>query len=710
MKPSNDQDALASMTTAHRQRSRRRYVIGVVLLLTVGAVIIALLNNDGARTSVFASEPQAAALEAQSNGSVAAFQPQGTPPAGMRPQSFPGGGEGGMLPNMPITTTTGMSDSLPALTPPVTPESTATEAASTPVVTPTATPRPSGIVAVAGSNGAAIYALDRAKLLQTAPVGGRLLLIGRSKDSAWLLVQTDDGNGWVRRADVIVFNTDRLSVAAVAPPTETSLAASEIGTEAPPPATAATPAASLTGGGTPAVGSLPDHQPQTTAATAESATGDAGNPGEAAAQTTMTASLDVSKAKGLNIRSGPSAAYARVGAIDAEASLIVTGRNRAGDWLVVESADGALHGWAAAYYLNVTGDPDQLPEVQADAQAAVATPVTIVATSAQPETQPTSAAAVAAAPVQRSAPTGLEGTLVFQTGQGGAIYAYELDTGRLWPLTTGFDPAISPDGSTVAFSRIGVNGGLYLIDIDGDNERRIYAGPSVIASPKWSGDGERIAFNFSTSARECRDLGGGNCVNDDQFRTSRFRDLDPNDYPLITVYTYDIGVIDADGGNFHSLGSLDSARALDWGAGDIVYQSSDGIQRISAQGGGSTTILLDPLKQVDQDPEWVGGSIVFQRPGASHWQIWRADANGANVIALTQPQTVLVNQLPSSVAPASSPDGNQIVFLSNRTDSGEAGDWRIWVMNADGGNQRPLPIDVAIHYTFGAEQMVSWGR
>ena len=79
------------------------------------------------------------------------------------------------------------------------------------------------------------------------------------------------------------------------------------------------------------------------------------------------------------------------------------------------------------------------------------------------------------------------------------------------------------------------------------------------------------------------------------------------------------------------------------------------------------------------------------------------------MVALTAPQTVLVDQLPSNVAPAWSPDGSQIAFLSNREADGEAGQWRIWVMNADGSNQRVLPIDVTLNYTFGSEQMVSWG-
>jgi Tol biopolymer transport system component len=388
----------------------------------------------------------------------------------------------------------------------------------------------------------------------------------------------------------------------------------------------------------------------------------------------------------------------------------VTGRNQAGDWLAIETADGALVGWVAAYYLRLGGDLGEFPVIQSSEVESAVEPAAATTTPLLQAQPLASVGSVTAASVQSTVGAGLEGTLVFQTGQGGTIYAYDLDSTRLWPLTNGFDPAISPDGATVAFARVGNDAGLYLINIDGGNERQIYSGPSAIASPKWSEDGAQIAFSYATSARECRDMGGGNCVSDDQFGVGRLKDEEPNDYPLTIVYTYDIGVVSDDGGSFHSLSALDSVRTLDWGPGGIVYQSSDGIQMISPQGGGSRVVLFDPLKQVDQDPEWVGGRIVFQRPGASHWQIWSADANGATPSALTQPQTVLVNQLPSSVSPASSPDGDLIAFVSNRSDDGEAGDWRLWVMNADGSNQHRLPIDVPINYTFGAEQMVSWGR
>ncbi|MCC6169342.1 MAG: PD40 domain-containing protein [Caldilineaceae bacterium] len=44
----------------------------------------------------------------------------------------------------------------------------------------------------------------------------------------------------------------------------------------------------------------------------------------------------------------------------------------------------------------------------------------------------------------------------------GTINAYALASGDLWPLGSGFDPAISPDGRTAAFvreERIEMSGG-----------------------------------------------------------------------------------------------------------------------------------------------------------------------------------------------------------------------------------------------------------
>lgn len=77
-------------------------------------------------------------------------------------------------------------------------------------------------------------------------------------------------------------------------------------------------------------------------------------------------------------------------------------------------------------------------------------------------------------------------------------------------------------------------------------------------------------------------------------------------------------------------------------------------------------------------------------------------------MALTTPPG-LRDRAISSYAPTVSPDGKQVVFLTDR-----AGPWQLWVMNADGSNQRPLAPEalagVTFQVDFNDERMVDWGK
>jgi Tol biopolymer transport system component len=122
-------------------------------------------------------------------------------------------------------------------------------------------------------------------------------------------------------------------------------------------------------------------------------------------------------------------------------------------------------------------------------------------------------------------------------------------------------------------------------------------------------------------------------------------------------------------------------------------------------------LYFEIRRQYHQDPDWQpgGNRIVFQQRQGSHYEIFAINDDGSGVTGLTRPATALVDQMPSNVSPAWSPDGQSIVFLSNRTADHEAGPWRLWVMNGDGSNQRPLPITVPLQYDYVLEQMVDWG-
>ena len=108
-----------------------------------------------------------------------------------------------------------------------------------------------------------------------------------------------------------------------------------------------------------------------------------------------------------------------------------------------------------------------------------------------------------------------------------------------------------------------------------------------------------------------------------------------------------------------------------------------------------------------QDPALQPGGdrIIYQSQEKDHWEIFTVNTDGSNRAALTRPATTLVDRLPNNVAPAWSPDGQHIVFLSDRTG-------QVAVVGHERRRERPaaLPIDVPIEYNYQAEQVVSWGQ
>lgn len=638
---------------------------------------------------------------------------QATPTPTATPTSPPPTPTPGQTPTQPPTQQPASSPTptAPSATAAATAAPSVSVGAATTASTPTDAPLPpeSGVLGVVIGTGARLSSAPEGETLAELPGAEAVTAIGRNADASWLMVQLLNGRqGWVKAADVVIFGVEELPVVAAQGEVAQGETAAEA-TATPTEEAEATPTATAQAAATP-----------TPAAVAT----------EARPEAVMTGVANVTGAR-LNIRSGPGATYRIIGKAVGGETLSLAARNEAGDWLLIvrdDLPDGA--GWVAASLVRAEEDLTALPVSSAEFTGSAPSPTPLnapaVATpSADVEATPPPAAATAA-PSPAASPTasptaqpavrttgasGLSGKIVFQDGRG-AIYVYDLTRNEVRFLTNGFDPAISRDGRKVAF----VRDGIYSIDIDGANERKVYGGNELITSPKWSPDGQWIVFSRLLGEYKCFDTEFFGCVSLREL-SGRFPNIPPailgriflRNAERISLPNFGLSRVNAEGKEFRDIAALDSALAPDWNEAGIVYQSKAGIEITQDAPDGDTRSVQNG--HWDWDPDWApnGGRIVYQSKEGPRWEIFSINPDGSGLVQLTRPVTALVDQLPSNVAPAFSYDGRHIVYLSNRNERNDAGPWRLWVMDADGGNQRPLPIEVEIHYGFGGEQVADWG-
>ncbi len=299
----------------------------------------------------------------------------------------------------------------------------------------------------------------------------------------------------------------------------------------------------------------------------------------------------------------------------------------------------------------------------------------------------------------------LQGRLVFQDASGGNIYLINADGTGLRLLTQGMDPALSPDGETMAFVRWDKDKGIYLMDL-ASGEVQMIKGGTVAKSPVWSPDGSTIAFTSSYMG-EIPMKGA-----------RRFRGLGPG--------MLDGGPIEEERWNLHTLNVWDGSTfdpRCDWysfspswspDGQTLVYDGTEGLRLVT--GDEEPRLLFaaewDPTSPTeaifDQSPAWSpdGSRIAYMYEQHDHWEIYTVRPDGWDRLRLTK-EPLFTDDAPNNVAPAWSPDGKYIAFLSNRN-----GDWELFVMDADGSNERKMfeteLEGVNFQYDFATERVVSW--
>jgi Tol biopolymer transport system component/DNA-binding winged helix-turn-helix (wHTH) protein len=279
------------------------------------------------------------------------------------------------------------------------------------------------------------------------------------------------------------------------------------------------------------------------------------------------------------------------------------------------------------------------------------------------------------------------------------IVLFSLETGEKRcltapPLYSEFgdsEPALSPDGKTVAFQRettICSSASVYTVALSGGNPRRVSPDGWPAWNPMWSSDGQHIIFDSARTglnrvwrvpatggavepetvypatgavSRDGRRLAFGEPYGFWQGRSHVISRMEFSKAGGQVVSQK--GVIASDGGNQSAQPSPDGRQ--------IVFQSfrtgrpeiwrsdvdgSDLLQLTSFDDGFSGTPRWSP------DGKW----IAFDHHYATHGQIYLIDSEGRNMHVVTSGNF-------ENVVPGWSRDGTALYFASNRS-----GSWQVW--------------------------------
>jgi Tol biopolymer transport system component len=271
--------------------------------------------------------------------------------------------------------------------------------------------------------------------------------------------------------------------------------------------------------------------------------------------------------------------------------------------------------------------------------------------------------------------TAPNGKLAFSSSADGDhdIYTMNADGSELVNLTDAFgpwiddDPNWSPDGSKIVFAsgRGGSEGHLFannvfVMNADGSDQVKLTFEPDHLFSvqPSWSPDGTKLAFS---SDRE----------GDWEIFTMN---PDGSEQTNVTGPNQDLPYDDRRP-DWSPDGTRIIFEAVRLGAVEIVTADPDGTDELNL-----TAEDDPPYANWNESPSYRpdGSKIVFMsmvNNGADDWDIWVMDPDGASK------ENVVPDDEHQDVAPAWSPDGNQIVFHSSRSEEDGTGRFDLFTID-----------------------------
>ncbi len=338
-----------------------------------------------------------------------------------------------------------------------------------------------------------------------------------------------------------------------------------------------------------------------------------------------------------------------------------------------------------------------------------------------PAASPVKPMVAAVRPTATPAAAAPTGQLLALTGSGGQLYAVNADGSNLRYLAGGvIDPAVSPDGREVAFTRWdGAElGALFVLNLANGSERVVADDIRQPKSPTWSPDGQKIIISFQHGGLRnpqptCRSFDADDGLRLPDNVTIISTDVRAGKLRVCFVRHEDLHwflrQVDVTGGHFEDLPSDRYAYNPSWDPQQpwrVIYSGDKGLMQFDVTTNRQWPVTAD-LR--DKEPVFApnGQMLAITYKQHDHWEIYTLNLASGERSRLTQPP-LLANPQYNSAAPAWSPDGRYLAFVTDR-----AGPWAIWVMAADGSNPRPLlppavQAQLPLAYRGMNERLLNW--
>ena len=291
-------------------------------------------------------------------------------------------------------------------------------------------------------------------------------------------------------------------------------------------------------------------------------------------------------------------------------------------------------------------------------------------------------------------------------------------------------PTFSPDGTQIAYARLGDRPGIYVIPSNGGTARQI---STFGTRPAWSPDGTHVAFqsdplaDLGSNARNAMppstlwivpvasgepkqltrpgEPAGGHGAPSWSPDGKRIV-FDVNDWAMSELWS-----VSVDDGSVSAVeiagtrSESDPVFAPDGGSIFFVMDMGTAIGSVgidsSGKASGEPVKVMDAsgtrVRQISIDRE--GKQVVYATLSTAS-NVWMSPVNGqaAEAVPLTK------HAHTRTVLPAFSPDGRRIAYQSFKTGSLA----HLWIMNADGSQQRQLSSRPAFNAAWSADNKTVW--